>query len=121
MMKHWRIDGFPVIHDHFIFAPFSITYLSYQFVVSILLGYITTDSKDLKYCYMLIIFVKFPYFMFLFPLSLTCNLSIMFIIVYCINILLLIHFLIISFFFETFYILCRSNPNTVSDTTFCNI
>lgn len=82
------------------FFLYLITALGYQFMVWILHVCTITDSKDLKYCYVLIFTVKFQYFIFFFLLFLICNLFIMFIIVYVINILLLwLHFLIFSFFF----------------------
>lgn len=84
---------------HFLFALFPITNFSYQFVVLILFGYINTDFKDLKYCCMFIIIVKLQYFIFLFYLFLTCNVFIIFIIIYSINIL---------FFVVTYTIFCHS-------------
>ena len=67
-IKPYRIHESPVAHDYFLYSPFSIN-TSQQSICGLyfLFGCITTDSKDLKYWYVLIIIVSFniSYYFFL--------------------------------------------------------
>lgn len=116
-MKHWNICESSVAHGHLLFAPFSITHLSYQFVVLTLRLY-HPDAKDLTYCYMPIIIIKFQYFMFLFPLLLLYNILIIFIM--CTLYSLWLHFLFFKLYFMTLTLVKTSLEWWVSSSpTFC--
>lgn len=76
------------------------------------------DAKDLTYCYMPIIIIKFQYFMFLFPLLLLYNILIIFIM--CTLYSLWLHFLFFKLYFMTLTLVKTSLEWWVSSSpTFC--